>query len=332
MISLLVYTKHTWREALANSKITVKDLARMCGVSIGTIDRAINNRGGINLETKKKILETAREYGFVKNQNALTLSSGLSNLIGVIVTNLKTEYFTTLLTVIETTAHSRGYSTLIMMTNYDSETEIDCVARMRSMNVAGIILFSILPHTDYYTSLVRDGVRVVAVGNRIVDGVPFVGINDSDAMKAGTEFVLSKGYNRLIYVAPLLEKAPRQNISAQSERLNGFLAAIENSEAEYEIIGNYADYSQKLPTLSANSRKTALVCPSDVYTLKCLSLHKDKFGIMGFDRMPTIETFIPKMSGITYPTVDIGSRAVSVLLDGGGDAILPFEIYRGETV
>ena len=53
---------------MAQRKVTVKDLARICGVSIGTIDRAINDRGGINPGTKKKILEAARANGFVKNQ------------------------------------------------------------------------------------------------------------------------------------------------------------------------------------------------------------------------------------------------------------------------
>ena len=74
---------------MSSRKITVKDLAQLCGVSIGTIDRAINNRGGINPETKQKILDAAAKYGYVKNQNARTLSSGSSNLIGVIIFNLK---------------------------------------------------------------------------------------------------------------------------------------------------------------------------------------------------------------------------------------------------
>ncbi|MBE6611106.1 MAG: LacI family DNA-binding transcriptional regulator, partial [Ruminococcaceae bacterium] len=55
-----------------NKRITVKDLARICGVSIGTVDRALNGRARINPETKKKILDAAEEYGYIKNEFAHT--------------------------------------------------------------------------------------------------------------------------------------------------------------------------------------------------------------------------------------------------------------------
>lgn len=108
---------------MAQRKVTVKDLARICGVSIGTIDRAINDRGGINPGTKKKILEAARANGFVKNQTALSLSSGRPTLIGVIITALNNEFQTTMLTAIEEEARRRGFSTLIMLSGFDEETE-----------------------------------------------------------------------------------------------------------------------------------------------------------------------------------------------------------------
>ena len=324
---------------MSNSKITVKDLARICGVSIGTIDRAINNRGGINPDTKKKILDAANEYGFVKNQNALNLSSGQSNLIGVIIFNLANEFFTTLLTAIESEAGKRGYSTLIMLSNYSPDAERSCVERMRSMNVAGIIVMSVITDPDYYASLSRSGLPVVAVGNR-VENIPFVGIDDFEAMKAGTAYVLSRGCKRLKYIAPLLEKAPGQNISAQSERLNGFLAAAKAAGAEYELIDSYGEYERRMVSLKdellrdfeAGRGRTVLICPSDTYTIRCLPLLGESCGILGFDRLPLLGTLLPKLSSVTYPTDEIGRSAVSVLLDGGGDRILPFEIIRGETV
>ena len=316
-----------------STRITVKDLARLCGVSIGTVDRAINNRGGINPETKKKILDTAAEYGFVKNLNAISLSLGKPNLIGVIITNLKNEFLTTLLTAIESEASARGYSTLIMLSNYSPESERECAERMRSMNIAGLIVLPVISDPGYYLNIVRTGIPVVTVGNRI-EGIPFVGIDDFGAMKRGTEFVLSRGYRRLYYVAPLLEKAGRQNISAQTMRRDGFLAAA--SGVEYSLVDNYSAYDELLSSLQSGSlgsdeKRTALICPSDAYTIDCLPLVGDRVGIMGFDRLPMIGRLIPELAGIVYPTADIGKAAVASLL-GEPAKIFPFELFPGETV
>ena len=331
---------------MSNRKITVKDLAQLCGVSIGTIDRAINNRGGINPETKQKILDAAAKYGYVKNQNARTLSSGSSNLIGVIIFNLKNEFPSALLTSIEAEASRRGYSTLIMLSNYSEKTECDCVTRMRSMNVAGIIAMSVVTDSGYYESLIHGGTRIVAVGNRIVGDIPYVGIDDRAAMRASTEYVLARGYERLVYVAPLLEKAATQNIGAQSERFSGFLDAIGLTEAkldstgagfnaarvEYEVIDRYDSYERRIAECAKSPRRTAFICPSDTYTVKCLPTLERGCGVIGFDRLGIIGSLIPELSGIAYPTEDIGRLAVDCLLDGGQGQILPYELIFGKTV
>lgn len=316
-----------------STRITVKDLARICGVSIGTVDRAINNRHGINPETKKKILDTAAEYGFVKNLNAISLSLGKPNLIGVIITNLKNEFLTTLLTAIESEASSRGYSTLIMLSNYSPESERECAERMRSMNIAGLIVFPVISDSEYYLNVVKTGIPVVTVGNR-VEGIPYVGIDDFGAMKCGTEFVLSRGYKRLYYVAPLLEKAGKQNISTQIMRRDGFLEAA--GGAEYLLIDNYHAYDELLSSLQSGSItsdeiKTALICPSDAYTIDCLPLIREKVGIMGFDRLLMIGRLIPQLAGIVYPTADIGRAAVASLF-GETAKFFPFELFHGETI
>ena len=313
-------------------RITVKDLARICGVSIGTVDRAINGRGGINPETKKKILDAAAEYGFVKNQSAISLSLGKPNLIGVIMTNLKTEFLTTLLTAIESEASARGYSTLIMLSNYSPERERGCAERMRSMNLAGLIVFPVISEPDYYLNIMKTGVPVVTVANRI-EGIPFIGIDDYEAMRQGTEFVLSRGYERLVYIAPMLEKLGRENLSAQVMRRDGFLDAARGRE--YTLIEERPVYRELLRQLASgefrHEKKTALICPSDAYTVDCLPLIGKDIGIMGFDRLPTLGRLIPDLAGIAYPTADIGKAAVGALFGEKYD-LFPFKLVAGETI
>lgn len=322
------------RDPLQKSNITVKDLARLCGVSIGTVDRAINDRRGISKETRDRILETARAYGFVKNQSASSLSSGRSNTIGVIIFNLKSEYFADALSAIEEEARREGYNTMIMLSGYDAETEMECARRMTAIHIAGLIVFSVLKDPSFYVELQNNGTPVVALGNPIGGGIPFVGIDDRAAMRTSCQYVLSRGYERVLYVAPLLEKAKHQNIAAQSLRYAGFLDAIEGTNTSYTVIDTYDTYRTHFPTL--DSAKTALICPSDTYTLHCLELFYDQtptVGIMGFDRFLTLGRLLPRLSGITYSYHDIGAAAVHVLLaDQREDVLLPFTLIPGETV
>ena len=328
---------------LSNSRITVKDLARICGVSIGTVDRAINGRGGINPDTKKRILDAAEANGFVKNQTALSLSSGRSALIGVIITDLSNEFLTTILTAIESEASPRGFSTLIMMSKYDPERELECAARMRSMNIAGLIVFPVTLDPGYYLDMIRRGIPVVTIGNR-ADGIPFAGIDDFAAMKEGTGYVLSRGYRRLIYAAPLLQKTS-QNIRAQLLRRDGFLAAVESfgsgaeADVEYHVVDSYDKYRRMLAELESGAGRdcsfdagTALICPSDTYTADCLPLVRGRYGLMGFDRLPLIGRLIPELAGVAYPTAEIGKAAVGILLDRTDSILLPFKIVPGETI
>lgn len=320
------------RDPLQKSNITVKDLARLCGVSIGTVDRAINDRPGISQKTRERILQTAHEYGFVKNQSARTLRSGRSNTIGVIIFNLKSEYFANALTAIEEKARREGYNTMIMLSDYDAETEMECARRMASMHIAGLIAFSVLRDPSFYVELQKSGTPVVALGNPIGGGIPFVGIDDRAAMEASCAYVLSRGYQRIVYVAPLLEKAKTQNIAAQSRRYEGFLAAMAQANVTMQVLNTYESYRESLAEIDTGAQSTAFLCPSDTYTLRCLELFRPDppaVGIMGL----TIGRLLPRLSGITYSSHDIGAAAVQVLLaDTREDVLLPFTLVHGETV
>ncbi len=320
--------------------ITVKDLAEMCGVSRGTVDRALNNRGGISEATKKLILDTVKEHNFIKNQNAQSLSKGHTPLIGVILFSLDNEFFSTLATSIEKEAFVLGYSMIVMLSGYSREKELECIEKMTAMNVTGLIVCSVMNDSAPYEKLISRGISVVSLLNR-VEGLPFVGIDDFAAMYEGTRYVISCGYKKLYYISPVLSKGGTQNIGAQYLRYQGFKKAIENdgkSKVDYYVIDNYVDYNQKLPKLR-NESDCAVICSSDSYTIKCISLlGGTKVGIMGFDRLKTLEILYPMQSGVQCPTEKIGSRAVQFLLsvnDPGNtetNIILPFKIMYGNSV
>lgn len=73
---------------------TIKDIAKICGVGVSTVSRAMNNHPDINPATKEKILETIKEYGYVPNDSARNLKRSDARAIAVLVKGISNPFFT----------------------------------------------------------------------------------------------------------------------------------------------------------------------------------------------------------------------------------------------
>ena len=79
------------------SQITIKDIARICGVGVSTVSRAMNDYNDINKETKEKILRVMKEYNYVPNNSARNLKRLESNTIAVLVKGVNNVFMTNML-------------------------------------------------------------------------------------------------------------------------------------------------------------------------------------------------------------------------------------------
>ncbi len=208
-------------------KITTSQIAKICNVSQGTVDRALNNRHGIKAETKQKILDVARQYGY--REYVSTSADEIVGQIGVIVFNLNNEYFSDLITEAEY-ALREGLGTIVMMSHYDKQYEIECIRNLYNMGVKGIILCSVNSGAEFENYLNLFDIPIVAVGNR-VKSLPYVGIDDFASMKEMTQKVLNDNPENIIYFSPSLNYP---DATAQRLRYEGFLSAV--GKAKYLVV------------------------------------------------------------------------------------------------
>ena len=80
---------------------TIKDIAKICGVGVSTVSRAINNHPDINPATKEKILDTIKEYGYIPNDSARNLKRSDARAIAVLVKGIANPFFTNMIAIIE---------------------------------------------------------------------------------------------------------------------------------------------------------------------------------------------------------------------------------------
>lgn len=326
--------------------VTINDVAKACGVSRGTVDRAFNNKPRINIETKEKILETAKKMGYRPDLLARSMVKGRTMSIGVVVFDLKNRIFAQLVNSIESQARKCNYFIDIMLQEEDPGLEIQLINTLVARRVDGIILCPVNKGISFNKFINDLPVPVLVIGNMLSQSIPFVGIDEYEAAQEATETIISKKYERVYFVCPPLENNKKENLYSHEQRLKGFRATIEKyGNIESDVIDNWQYVSCIETLVKDKSKKTALFCSGDIYALNILRHLRNlgvkvprDIGIMGFDGIDMLEYISPALSTVYYPVEKIGTRSVDTLIkliDGINTekhSIMEHEIIIGESL
>lgn len=286
------------------SRITTTQLARICGVSQGTVDRALHNRSDINPKTRERILEVAKEYDYVSTlQNR---DQANSMLIGVVLFDLYNEFFSKLAMSLVNAANSVGYSVIFQFSNKDEKSERAALEYFNYIGVDGIVLFSVGSDSEEYKNYLHLLKKpIVLVGNKMFD-FPYIGIDDTAAMREVTERIAERiGFGDILYYAPIL-KHDLHSLNAQRLRLNGFLLAVTSLNKSYRIVTS----TDELTDFGG------IVCSTDHYALKVINHfgYAKNIIISGFDNISYLKNLDFPILTVDYSTDRIGTECINYIL------------------
>lgn len=297
---------------MKNLKITTSQIAKICNVSQGTVDRALNNRSGINAATKEKIINVALKYGYREEIKIPNIS--VKGLIGIVVFNLNNEYFSQLIEQLEYSLKQEGIGTVVMLSHYDASYEAECIRNLYNMGVLGIVCCPVNRGAEFENYLNLFNVPIVIVGNRLAN-FPYVGIDDFEAMKEMTNCVLSKNPQNIIYFSPALNYS---DAYAQHKRYEGFLNAVGNNK--YQVVTDIEDIKTHY------EENTIIICSNDYYALK-VYFKKCNAKIVGFDNISTLDKYNINIDSVGYSFSDIASNVIKILkTDSKDDTLIPYKI------
>ena len=119
--------------------MTIKDIAKLCGVSVTTVSRVLNNRPDVSRENREKVLAVIKQTNFIPNNSARSLVKTTSDNIGVLVRGISNPFYTDIIRAMEERIHARGY-TMVMQQIESSDDELALGAMMeRDKRLRGII-------------------------------------------------------------------------------------------------------------------------------------------------------------------------------------------------
>jgi DNA-binding LacI/PurR family transcriptional regulator len=310
---------------MKSNSITIKDIAKMLGMSKSTISRALTEHSDVNAETRKQILEVAQKLNYQPNSLALALKQQRTNTIGVIVPETVNRFFAKAIGGIERVANVGGYNVVICQSNESVLTEKSNLLSLVNARVDGILV-SVSSETkvsDNFLPLLQKQIPLVFF-DRIIEEVEtsMVHTDNYEISFKGTEHLILQGCKKIAIIA-----GP-QNLSNSRNRLSGYIDALKryNIPVDESMIvhshfrgASVEDYSKHLMNLSP--RPDAVFAINDYAAIEMIHLFKknnirvpNDIAVLGFNN-DRIGRFIePALSTIDVSAFDIGSAAAEILV------------------
>lgn len=301
--------------------LTASDLAKACGVSRSTVNRALLGEGRINKDTKEMILKKAKELGYKPNLLARSLAMGKSMTIGVIVADINNQYFAGIIDAIGKRVKQENYFLTITFHEKDKQTEKELIEKLVSFQTSGLILSPINKGKEFEDYLSSLPIPTVIIGNDMKKTTA-VGIDEYQATVDAVNYIIDKGYQNIIFCCPpLIDDDGKYNLG-HVLRMRGYKNAMKKHGLKSRCIEG-DDYLEEVKQKMKNAvNKPAFLCSGDIFANEIMTaLHQEgyiikrDFGVMGFDYVKVYQNGIINMTTVDNHIDLIGQKAADILLE-----------------
>lgn len=316
---------------------TIRDVAKLAGVSTATVSRALRGGAGVDPATRKRVEVAARSLRYRPSGVARSLKLRSTQTIGLIVTDIENPYFPLIVRAIEDAAQSRDYSVILADGRRDVMREIRSLELLAGRDVDGLLIAS-AAITEHHHSWIDDRpcpVVVINSGSFAAD-VPAVLSDNVEGGRLATEHLLGLGHRRLAYISD----STTGNVAVR-ERLDGVRSAIEGSEAVVRVVAGDGHVEGAVlagrEALERWSETTALVCYNDLTAVGAMRAIRSAglrvprdVSVVGFDDIELAPYVEPPLTTVRQQTDEIGRWAVDTLIDAIAAGFEPSERHAAD--
>jgi len=304
-------------------RVTLKEVAKAAGVSVGMASRVLGNYGSFSEATRLRVEQAAKSLDYRPNHLARSLRMGRTKAIGVVVSNILSYHWTTFIRSIEAAASARGYQVILGTTADDPETELAYLRTLQERNVDGIIMSPSPENEPYVMKLLDSGLPMVLLENYNAElKAPRINIDDRAAAAGAVRHLVDLGHERIGIVAG------NQALLSGRDRLEGYRDALTAAGLPVDErligIGNYRfdpAYRATEELLSLREPPTALLVCNELMTgaaLQCLKDRgvslPDELSLVAFDDPAWTSFFRPGITTVRTPRTEIAQLAFNTLL------------------
>lgn len=312
-------------ERLMYMAVTIKDIARLGGVSIATVSKIINNKcDDTGKETVDRIRKIIKENGYIPNSIARSMVTKTTKTLGLIIPDVCNPFFTELVRGAEDTANEKGFTIFMGNTDDDVSKEIRYIKSLEEKRVDGILLVGAAVRNKEKEKNMNITVPTVVIDRN----VNFKGIKGSievDNFRGAYEavkYLVGKGYKEIVFLSGPWDTKPT------IDRYEGYKKALLDNNLKFDesnvYIGTYTkEFGEEIAQkIYRTSRGKAFFCGNDLIAFGAVSVLKKRglcipedISVMGFDDIDICTFISPELSTVRQPSYDIGCEGVKMLID-----------------
>ncbi|WP_252313886.1 LacI family DNA-binding transcriptional regulator [Sinobaca sp. H24] len=303
---------------------TIKDIARMANVSRTTVSRVLNESSAVSKEARERVHRIIEETGYIPSENAKSLRTKKTKVIGVILPRLSTETTTRVVSGIDKELGKKGFQILLASSDLNLDKEVEHIKLLESRRVDGIILLATNTLDPIKEAVSEAKVPVIVVGQEFPDAICLM-YDDFRAAYDLTNLFIKKAYKKIGLIS--VDEADE---AVGFWRKKGYIKALEEAglsieenwqaEGAFTIESGYT--AMKTIWESSDTKPDSVVCATDRmaigaadYLAHIGAAIPGDVGIAGFGASELSQYAKPALTTVDYYNEQAGIEAAKILLE-----------------
>jgi len=333
-------------------EITIKDIAKLCGVGVSTVSRAINNHPDINPDTKKMILDAINQYGYVPNNSARNLKRSDGKCIALLAKGISNPFFAMMYGTMEAEIKKRKYSFVLHNVESDEDEVMVALRLIKEKRLKGVIflggdfrhLKKRIPRLTVPCVLSTVGCEALEIWDREYSSIS---VDDETEVMHAVEYLIENGHRRIAIIG-----ADPGDASIGYLRLQGYKKALEkhgipfDEELFFQMKDEYVAYSMEngyqvgKEILASGVDFTAVCAIADTLAIGVMRAFTEAgkripedYSVIGFDGIDLGKYVTPSLTTVQQPIETIAKETTSLLFDLiAGKRKNQWKVFPGELI
>jgi len=308
------------------STTSVRDVAALAGVSVGTVSNVLNSPQLVSEATRQRVQDAIVKLGWVRNESARQLGAGLSRSIGLVVMDIANPFFTDLTAGVENYVYERGYTVQLGNSAQDPQRETTHLELFEQQRVRGLLFAPIAEVGDRLFGIRGRGMPVVVV-DRAGDDLNFcsVSVNDVEGGRLAVAHLAALGHRNIAFVGgpSNLRQVRDRKLGAELARTSaaGQIELLVISTPLLDVASGLAAAGE-IAALADVERPTGVFAANDLLAMGLLQgcvtyglRVPEDVAIIGYDDITFAGAAAVPLSSIRQPRHNLGHQAAELLFE-----------------
>lgn len=301
--------------------VTLKQIAEKIGLSVATVSRALNDSYEINIETKKRIKELAKELNYQPNPFASSLRKNKSKTIALIIPDISNHFFSLVIKGVEAISQNKDYHILIYDSQESFSKEVSITKHLISGRVDGVLISASTETSDInHLQAIIDRHIPLVLFDRVFEDLEAIKIvsNDFESSYEATEHLIKVGCKKIAFLKV------GENLSINSKRFNGYKEALKNNNMDDLVISLTQDDEKNfniIKNLMLNNKPDGIFASVEHLAINCYDVFKylgtkvpEEVKILSYSNLNVARHLNPALTTISQSAQKMGETAANLII------------------